>query len=34
MKSFAKGELKKAVTPENVGKAAGFIRGLLGGDKK
>ena len=34
MKSFAKEELKRAVTPDNVGKAAGFVRGLLGGDKK
>ena len=34
MKSLAKEELKRVVTPDNVGKAAGFVRGLLGGGKK
>jgi AsmA protein len=34
MKSLAREELKKVVTPDNVGKAAGFVRGLLGGAKK
>jgi AsmA protein len=34
MKSLAKEEFKKAITPDNVGKAAGFVRGLLGGGKK
>ena len=34
MKSLAKEELKRVVTPDNVGKAAGFVRGLLGGAKK
>jgi hypothetical protein len=34
MKSFAREEVKKAITPDNVGKAAGFVRGLLGGGKK
>jgi AsmA protein len=34
MKSLAKEEIKRVVTPDNVGKAAGFVRGLLGGGKK
>jgi AsmA protein len=34
MKSFARDEIKRAITPDNVGKAAGFVRGLLGGGKK
>ncbi len=34
MKSFAREEIKKAITPDNVGKAAGFVRGLLGGGGK
>jgi hypothetical protein len=34
MKSLAKEELKKFTGGEGVGKAAGFLKGLLGGKKQ